>query len=200
MDDDIIPPQEKGSRSGVSKVVALPSVGEAVQLFEKAKGKLCDINNWHKYAGLGSADFHLTDFRGNLIETQGLEVGQLIRISLPGLGNPSGKGYDWVRVEAVVHERADVDQFFAFRLRPIGAPKDMDEDDTHFYTSEASNTFLLIQRGAKVSIVQEGRNEMANIRSHSLVTDVRNFLVGMSAKLGFSKTQWEKLITGILKQ
>ena len=196
----IIPPQEKGAHNGVSKVVELPTREEAMAVLSMAKRKLLDINNWDKLAGTGSATFQLTDIDGSPLYNQIPEVGQLIRIERPGPGNPSGSGYDWVVIEAF-DEEVDVDrdqEIYSMRVRPIPNPLNPKEESAHFYTSDATASFLITRFQNKVTAAEKGRNEVLNKNTDSVVTNARNTFVVFSALLGFSLFQWQIFVDSLL--
>lgn len=197
----IIPPQEKGTHNGASKSVTYKSREEALEALTIAKSRLLDINNWAKVAGSGSASFQLTDTQGNFIYDKVPEVGNLIRIDLPGPGNPSGEGYDWVRIEAFDEEQeVDKDQeIYSMQIRPTHNPIHPKEESAHFYTDDTTGSFLITRFGNKVTAAEKGRNEVVNNGTDSFITNVRNTVVVFSAMLGFSLFQWQKFVDGLLQ-
>lgn len=201
MTKGIVPSQEIGSQTGVSKVVELVDRQEAIELFNRAKVKMLDVNHWHEMSGAGSAVFAITDTEGNVLDKQAPEMGDLIRIDLPGPSNPAGNSYDWVRVEAIEDEEdADKDQvIFAFRVRPMPNPMEPKDESAHFYTFEATSTFLLTRFQNKVAATQKGRNEVVNTDTDSFMANARNAIVVFSAIFGFSIFQWKKFVDGLLE-
>lgn len=201
MAKNIIPAQEKGTHNGASKSVTYDTREEALEALTIAKTRLLDINSWSKIAGTGSASFQLTDAQGNFIYDQVPQVGNLIRIDLPGPGNPSGEGYDWVRIEAF-DEIQDVDkdqEIYGFRIRPTHNPIHPKEESAHFYTEDTTGSFLITRFENKVTAAEKGRNEVLNNDTDSFITNVRNTLVVFSAMLGFSVFQWQKFVDGLLQ-
>jgi hypothetical protein len=64
------------------------------------------INNWHLYAGAGSAKFMLTNYLGN--ELLGFEAtGLYFSIDLPVPGSDAGEGLEWVIIEKIIIEGSD---------------------------------------------------------------------------------------------
>lgn len=197
----IIPSQEKGTHNGASKSAEYSSREEALEALTIAKGKLLDINNWAKVAGAGSANFQLTDAVGNFIYDSVPMVGNLIRIDLPGPGNPSGEGYDWVRIEALTEEQnVDKDQeTYSLRIRPTHNPIHPKAESAHFFTDDTTGSFLITRFENKVTVAEKGRNEVVNNGTDSFITNVRNTIVVFSALLGFSLFQWQKFVDGLLQ-
>jgi hypothetical protein len=201
MDVTIIPPQQRGLRTGASTSEEAPTRHDAILLFEEAKRRLLDINNWHSLCGPGSATFQLTDDGGRELRDVKPETGHLIRISLPAPPNAEGDGYDWVRIEEIENKKDMLkDQnIFGFRVRPVNNPLSTRGKTAHFYTSGATSTFLIIRVSSVVKAMEKGRNEVVNAGMPAVVDGVRNFFVALGAWLGFSKSQWGKLVKGIIK-
>src|SRR4051794_37163262 len=95
----IIPKQFIGAKTGATSSVKASSAEAAKALFNEAKHRLFDINNWQKVCGGKGAAFQLMDKHGNALSQTKPEVGNLIRIKLPAPSNEKGDGYDWVRIE-----------------------------------------------------------------------------------------------------
>ncbi|HMR18104.1 MAG TPA: hypothetical protein PKA53_02290 [Sphingobacterium sp.] len=168
-----IPPQYTGKTVDYHKSVDFSSTYEADRFFNEVKLKLVHVNDWHHITEGPSAEFCIVDAGGNLLERT-VEKGDRIRIDIPGPGLPSAKGYDWVQVE------------------------DIDEEDTaHFFKSLATSTILVEQTGSNVSLQYAGRNEVINTENESNWDNIRNFLVGIGAKMGASYPQWKALIDGL---
>jgi hypothetical protein len=200
MDATLVPSQYKGAKTGTSEHTESATRHDAILLFEKAKKRLLDINKWHELCGPASATFQLIDSSGKPIN--GLpETGNLIRISLPAPPNNQGNGYDWVRIEEMIQKKDFLkdEDVFGFRVRPVPAPDSNNSEAAHFFKQAATSTFLVIRVTTTVSAIEKGRNEIPNTRTGSLIATIRNFAVSIGAWLGFSKTQWGKLMKGILK-
>ncbi len=196
----IIPEQKTGSHTGATAIARLNSRSEAVELFKKAKSRLLDINSWDTYSGIASATFELRDASGK--KTSGTpRPGNLIRIDLPGPGTVSGEGFDWVCIEAL-EDSGDQDseeEFFALRVRPVKKPASNDEAPSHFYTDDATSSFIVERKGNSVSACERGRNEKPNTEVNKIVDKVRNAIVAMGAKNGLAYPQWKSLMEGLLK-
>ena len=142
----IIPPQEKGSHSGATAERQANSLQEARQLYAAAKQRLLDINRWHEYSGKPTATFQLTDNNGKEI-TGPSKPGNLIRIDLPGPGPQKGDGYDWVYIEDIQEENSAEEDFFGIRVRPVAAPVSDESASSHFYTPDATSSFVVKRQG-----------------------------------------------------
>ena len=197
----IVPPQEKGRKTSAEAHIDNPTRDEAIVVYQEAKRKLMDINQWDEYAGAASGTFHLTDPMGNLVDRIP-QMGDLIRINIPGPGPISGDGYDWVCIEAYLetidHER-DLD-LFAFRVRPVPYPFSEDEVPAHFYSDETTSTFLLQRAGTRVTAAEKGRNEIPNTETENIIDKIRNSAVAFGASMGIAIPQWKALMEGILRQ
>lgn len=197
----IVPKQKKGNHTIAKTTLKMANRDEASILFEVAKQRLLNINYWHIISGKGSAEFKLTDKYGNSLNSKMPRIGNLIRIKLRAPENKSGDGYDWVRIEAFKHTRDHLkdEEQYGFRVRPVQYPFDKKSESAHFYTSDASSTFLLKRQGAVLSAMEIGRNEIPNSRPESFLNKVRNIVVAIAAMAGLSHPQWKSLVTGILK-
>jgi hypothetical protein len=201
MDTTIIPPQERGMRTGASSQEEASTRHDAILLFQEARRRLLDVNNWDKLCGPGSAVFRLTDATGRELTTVKPEIGHLIRINLPAPPNNEGGGYDWVRIEEIEsHKDMLKDQdIFAMRVRPANSPLNSNGHTAHFYTAGATSTFLVVRVSTVVKAIEKGRNESANTGGLALLSRIRNVAVSVGAWLGISKSQWGRLVKGIIK-
>jgi hypothetical protein len=194
----IVPLQVIGSKTGATAKLKQSSRHDALLLFQAARKRLMDINNWRKWCGNTGAEFQLTNKQGQ--EKKSLpEIGDLIRIKLPALPNREGDGFDWVRIEAFEESKTLLEdvEIFGFRVRPVKNPANYTGDSAHFYTSDATSTFLIIRYSHTVYALERGRNEVPN-SSGTWLNRFRNILIAVAAMLGFSKSQWQQLLNGLL--
>jgi|GEM_PF-241061 len=207
MTKSLVPKQVKGSRTGASSRLIAPSAKSAVKLYSRAKLRLMDINNWYELCGGKGAEFTLTDEKGNPLFSAEPRVGNLIRIKLPAPKNEAGDGYDWVRIEKFESSSESTDrkfsewkreEIFGFRVRPVSNPANNSTESAHFYTSEATSTFLVIRKGLTVYAIERGRNEKPN-PAGGFLNKIRNVFIALGAKMGFSVPQWKMLTDGILR-
>lgn len=198
--EKIVPRQVVGSRTGATSSVETRSIRAAVVLYYEAKGRLLDVNNWYRISGKKGARFLLTDAAGNALDAQAPEIGNLIRIELPAPPNETGDGFDWVRVEAfedhIDDSRDEVS--FGFRVRPVSNPASRSSESAHFYTSEATSSFIVVRKGTTVCALERGRNEKPN-PTGGFLNRVRNAVIAVFAMIGLSKPQWKLLTRSILE-
>ena len=199
--ESIIPKQFTGGKTGATASVKASSVRAAAALFEEAKQRLFDINNWQNICGGKGASFELTDKHGNELPHNQPEVGNLIKIKLPAPPNKKGDGYDWVRIEKIENTtNPDNDEeIVGFRVRPVSNPADHSAKSAHFYTNTTTSSFLVIRRASRVYAMERGRNEQPN-PAGGLWNRIRNTLVAIGAMLGLAVPQWKMLVNGILGQ
>ncbi len=195
---EIIPKQFVGSQTGATSKLKLDTRHNALLVFREAKERLLKVNGWEKLCGSGSVEFTHTDKNGEPLFNTTPRIGHLIRIKLPA-PNKEGYGYDWVRIEEFEEKKSLVSdsEVYGFRVRPVENPKNKSGDTAHFYTDDATSTFLVIRYSHTVFALERGKNEVPN-DSDSWLATIRNKLVAITAMIGLSKPQWKKLVDGIL--
>lgn len=196
-----VPRQEKGAMSDTSHAVKLKTQGEAVALFKVAKKRLLDIPNWHNLCGLVTATFVLTDSLGNKVK-RSAKKGDYLRIDIPGPGSKTGDGYDWVRIETIENRSDGVNDYevLYLRARPAKNPKDKSAQTAHFLKDDASSTFMVVREKNIVKAEVHGRNELPNVKQENVLDSVRNAFIALGAMLGLSKSQWKKLVKGLVSK
>lgn len=196
----IIPKQKKGLQTGATSNVEFDSRHTAVTVFNRAKERLTDINNWYHLCGDKGAEFQLTDAKGNPLFKIKPKVGDLIRIKLPAPPNREGEGYDWVRIEKFEEDKDLMkdEEVFGMRVRPVDNPRNKSSVSGHFYKDDATSTFLVLRKTSVVYAMERGKNEVPNANG-SLLNKVRNLLIAIPAMLGLSRPQWKSLTDGLLK-
>ena len=196
--NSLIPDQHKGAQKDFEHRITYTSLASAKAAFDKAKYRLLEINKWHEYGGLLSADFTLTDENGNKTERLAA-IGDFIKIDIPGPSHPDGQ-HDWVRVEDIQYEMPDgKNELLSLKLQPSHAPnEERKEKPVHFFEEDSSSSFILKREDHDVVISYHGRNEVTNSHTDEPIENARNWLIGLSAMLGFSDLQWKSLIRGII--
>jgi len=197
-----LPEKEEGSQKDIESRVETDTADEAKQLFESAKERLLNVNNWDKICGKASAVFRLADKNGSEIGGTP-EVGNYFKIDIPAPGNATGQGFDWVRVEAI-EEKEDKDEdreFLIMRVRPSDNPQTASENVAHFFSDKATSNFLLLREKNVVTAAVLGRNEVANTnKTTSFLDKLRNAIVGTGAVGGLSYPQWKSLANAVLNK
>jgi hypothetical protein len=200
MEKPTVPPQEEGTKKDIDHTVTAADENDAKKLFMIARNRLVSVNHWNEYSGAPSATFRLTDPSGKEV-SRTVEKGDLFKIDLPAPGPAEGKGYDWVKVEAI-EEQGDPNgtkESIAIRVRPTPSPLTPGEETAHFFQDKATSSFILERDGRKVTAAVYGRNEVPNIETSNIIDKVRNAIVGSTAILGFSNVQWKSLIKGLVE-
>lgn len=194
-----IPKQQTGASSDTISSVELDTSEAAQKHYEIVKARFLDINNWDKYAGEEKANFTLTSKDGKTIHSAP-EVGNLFRITIPGPGNPSGDGDDWVQVEDIKHQTGADCESIAIRVRPAASPLDPSDETAHFYNEKATSTFIVKREKQTVTAEVHGRNEEPNNEDVNLLAKVRNTIVAIGGILAGSKFQWKALTKGLVSR
>lgn len=197
--EETIPNHRDGTDVTVEDYVDFSNAEQAKSFFSIAKKRLLNVNDWGKIAGALSAGFQLTDEKGKEINATP-EKGNYFKINIPAPGIISGEGFDWVKVEEVREEADEMSESIAMRVRPCSSPVNDNEDVAHFYTEEATSTFIVKREGEKVLAGVYGRNEKPNVKTDNLLDKARNALVGTGAVSAFSKLQWKALVSGVLER
>jgi len=194
---DIIPQQQSGKAIDAASSIELIDESDAKKLFIKVKDRLQNVNQWKKYAGNISADFHLVDSLGRTVEREA-QKGDYLKIDIPGPGTKRGDGYDWVKIEEVMSTAFLNGESFAFRVRPAENPQSGDAEVAHFYSPESTSSFMVQRHKNKITVSIHDRNTTPNINADRPFEKIRDTLVGTAGVLTFSKIQWKNLAEGIL--
>ncbi|MVZ67432.1 hypothetical protein GQF61_16375 [Sphingobacterium sp. DK4209] len=191
-----IPEQIEGKAFDYFKSVDFSSITEADQFFQKAKNRLLDVNHWDDIAGTPSATFKTKDEYGLELDRP-VRQGDYIQIDIPGPGLPSAEGSDWVRVESINEESTAESRQICLTLRPSPDPTSENTDTAHFFKRLATSSILIEQKDKHIFLHYAGRNEVINTDNSSLMDNVRNFMIGLGAKMGASFPQWKALVEGL---
>lgn len=196
----LVPQQHTGPSKDLEHTVTAESLEDAEDWFIDAKNRMLDVNNWKNYAATFSTAFMLADSHGKPV-SRSVHRGDHIRIDIPGPGPAAGGGYDWVLIESVEYDDYPDDEreTFAMRVHPVADPAMGNGGATaHFFSEQASSTFVVERMGKYLKASYHGRNEEIN-KEGSVLDNVRNSLVGFTAWLGMSDAQWASLIKGFLE-
>lgn len=201
MDDQssLVPGNDTGVSSDSSHHITMADAKTAEVFFEVVKQRLLDVNRWHDLSGKGTAVFQLTDEKGNHVD-RAVKLGDHFRIDIPGPGSVSGKGYDWVQVEAIEHSHENDSEVLAIRVRPADNPLSSNDRVAHFFSEEASSTFSVTKTGKTITASVQGRNEKPNVQTGNVIDKVRNTMIAAGAMIGLNKPQWKSLVKGLLQE
>ena len=192
---EVVPEHNKGMQTDTESSTELSSEVEAQEFYQEAKQRLLSINSWHQYAGNASADFLLTDHKGNPVH-RSPEKGDHFKIDIPGPGTITGEGHDWVQVEAIEEDEDSI----GIRVRPVTNPTNERKDVAHFFSEDATSSFIVKREGKKITVGVYGRNEKPNTDIETLKDKIRNAAIATGAISGFSKLQWKSLVNGLVKR
>jgi len=194
----VVPAQFTGQEIEADATKELKDEAAAKSLYNVAKKKLLDVNNWNKIAGTITAKFQIIDEKGEEV-TRDVRKGDYLRINIPGPGSKEGDGYDWVLVEELKEINRGSLQSVGFRVRPTENPFGEKNETSHFYSKEATSSFIICRENAQLISWIVDRNLLPNTESGSLVDKVRDVVVGVSAIAGLSKVQWQQLADGLIE-
>lgn len=165
----------------------LPDDASARTEFGLAKKRLFDVNRWSGIPGAANAGFHIHDESGRPLEKDQIEVGDFIKIDLPG-----PLPMYWVTVTTVVEEAERA--FFA--VRPSHDPTEpaQKEVTAHFFHDDAQSVFLVERNGQRLVAKEIGTDEAVNTREPEAGSQaVLNTVVSETGWAFFQKYQWKNL-------
>ncbi|APU97562.1 hypothetical protein K2F45_13940 [Sphingobacterium siyangense] len=194
---NIIPEQKEGKQLDCFESLEFPSEAIADLAYTSAINNLRKVNHWYELAQIPSTVFQLTTGYGTPIDRL-LELHDYIRLDIPGPGLPSSNGYDWVNVVSLISDKTDDYRVFAITLKPCPDPSHPgDKNTAHFFEGISSSTFLIEQRRNSILFQYAGRNEIINVDNENISDNVRNYVIGLAAKIGASYPQWKSLLKGM---
>jgi len=192
-----IPRQHTGGKMDTSARAVFPSVPAAKQFYQIAKGRLLNVSGWAEICKVPVSVFTLTDASGMAVKRAALE-GDFLKIDIPGPGTHTGDGFDWVRIEKITEEITSTYTILSLQARPAPNPAGDEKEIAHFFKPLATSTFQIKQIENIVYAEEHGRNEVPNTDTSSLTDNIRNRLIGWTAKIGFSYPQWKSLVEGLI--
>jgi hypothetical protein len=197
--NNIIPPKAKGKNIDLAQEVTLDTRSAANDTFDTACKRMLTVRDWHQLAGPATAAFSLKDEQGNDCFREA-KPGDYIQIDIPGPGLASGDGFDWVKVEAIEHRRNSKSEAesIGMRLRACSNPNTSGHETAHFFSDDATSTFIISRKDKTVAATYHGRNEVINTNTKTTKNTIRNVIVGSGAKAGISELQWTALIKSFL--
>jgi hypothetical protein len=195
--ETIIPHQHSGADSRTSYSIELASAAEAQEVFLHARDNLLHVNNWHGLSGPHTACFQLTDQYGKEADREVIP-GDYLRINIPGPGNVK-TGFDWVKVENVEEQIThSYHTWTSIKVRPSSSPDHGTYGTAHFFSEQATSSFIVERKGNVVLACVIGKNEKVNEHSQGWLDTMRNTIVAFAAMIGLNKPQWKSLVKGIL--
>lgn len=167
-----------------------PDEASAQDAFTRSQEKLFDVDRWSDLSSF-TADFRLHDQTGTPNPSRRPQVGDYIKIILPG---PMPE--NWVKVVYVSAE----DNRAEFTVRPSRNPQQPEdfEKTEHFFQSQASSTFRVERTERTITASEIGRNEAINNQGpESGNRALINTLIAEAGWLFHQPIQW-KILTDYL--
>ncbi|MCS3529331.1 hypothetical protein [Chryseobacterium sp. JUb7] len=192
-----IPEQKKGGFHDTESRHYFDSPFLARQHFEILKKRFFSINQWQNFCSDQLADFKLFNDCGTAINDIP-QIGNFIRIDIPGPGNTEAKGYDWVKIICIKKENTDISETILINCSPSSSPQDKNTHIAHFYSSEATSTFMISWEHNLIKTAVYGRNETPNFNT-DFFNKIRSLLIAIGGIVGVAKIQWKCLTDGLLK-
>jgi hypothetical protein len=195
--ESLVPEQEVGLQKDIVASVNCRSKFAARDLFHLARLRLFNVNAWGEISKGISSEFLLHDNNGEPVQRSAIK-GDYFRIDLPGPGNVTGGGYDWVQVASIEDHQESDTEWALIQVHPACNPLNNIPDTAHFLEKRASSTFLVRREGSLVRAEIYGRNEVANMKSDSTLDKIRNAVIAVGAWTGLSDIQWHNLAAGLV--
>lgn len=167
----------------------LASAADAWEAFKLAVSKLLNVDGWSGLSSL-TADFQLHNASGQPKPNGHPQVGDYIRIALPG---PIPE--NWVRVSHVANAENRVE----FTVRPSPDPHHTNSGQIdHFFHKEAKSTFRIELLDQTITASEIGQQEGINNQQPEAGNRAAiNTVIAEGGWLGYQKFQW-KLLTDYL--
>jgi hypothetical protein len=70
----------------------------------------------------------------------------------------------------------------------------------HFFTRDATSTFIIYRNQNTITSFYHGRNEVLNTGTEKVLDNIRNVIMGCVALAGVSEIQWNTLIKSFLER
>ena len=193
----IIPPHESGKKLETVTKADFPTIADATAHYAIVKRRLLLVNGWHKVAGALSAKFQLIT-PDNKEGDREAQLGDYLRIIIPGPVCEIGDGYDWVLVEALEQFAEGDTEAIGFRVRPCAAHFNSSNQTAHFYDTDACSCFIVMRLSTEVVVWILERNLTPNDEGENLAYKIREVVVGLTAMAVGSKIQWKSLADGLI--
>ena len=182
-----------GESSITSASRSFPKTHDADEFFNELRPEFFRVREWNQRATLTS--FELFGEKGDISERQNAVVGDFIRLSMAGTGK-----YDWVKIIEIIDEPGEA----ILTIKPSYDPTENRPDKntiSHFFTSEATNSFCLERSNAIVSFYVIGLSEKTNTdETENFVEKVRNVAVSkVGPYFGIQKGEWKTFCANFLR-
>ncbi|MBN8824259.1 MULTISPECIES: hypothetical protein [unclassified Spirosoma] len=160
------------------------SEAEAQVAFRLAVSKLLNVNGWSGLSSL-TADFQLYDTNGQPKPNGHPQVGDYIRVALPG---PMPENWVHVRDFSSTENRVE------FTVNPSHDPHESTGQIEHFFHKEAQSTFRVELTGKTITASEIGRQEGINNQQPEAGNRAAiNTVIAETGWLFYQKFQWKQL-------
>lgn len=193
----LIPIQRIGKCSDTYSSLKIKELNNPDIAYKSIRNRLLNVNKWAHYAALTNADFILLDSNGNALDGLAAE-GCFIKVRFSRFQKIISAKHDFVRIKSIITVRNIFGDAVVMQLQPTHNPAKSGSEIDHFFTDEASNTFVLYRDDAKIHLSIHGRNERPNFKVSKTTKKIRNMVFAALGVFGVSKVQWESLAHGLL--
>jgi hypothetical protein len=156
--------------------------------FSRSRQRLFNVNAWSDIPGVGNANFELYSREGKPLRRNYVQMGDFVKIDLPG-----PLPFFWVKVTEVKDEPDHVE----FTVQPTYDPTDTNGDKTvtdHFFQDQAKSIFRIERTGQDITAMEIGLNEAINNKEvESGAKALVNTVVATTGWAGLQKYQWKNL-------
>ena len=196
----LVPENREGKAVDIEHSITEENLQDAITMFRLAYSRIIYPAIWKSLAGAGTASFSIWKAGSSEVQRH-VQINDFLRIDIPGPGPVAGEGFDWVKVETLQENIIPhTDESFVMRLRVCANPENQEAGTAHFFTEEATSTFIVKRLGTTVTCSYHGRNEKPNTADVDTADKIRNKLVATGAVAGLSEVQWTALLKGILQK
>lgn len=188
----LLPINTIGSENNAVSYVIYHSEKQAFDQFRRLAQNLLHINRWKINAGKNPTEFCI--YNKELNRSAEASTNDLVKIKMPAPDNTLGKGFDWVIVNKIEAIETTDTKVFLLEMKPHSCAESVKNSIAHFYTEDASNTFILAKKDKTVQFSIHGRNEVPNTKTPKFLNSIRNLFVASGGIFGGSKVQWKDFV------
>ncbi len=193
---ELVPPIGELPHKEFDEQKTYASEAEARRAYQTAHTRLLHPQQWESLThNLGARFEPLTS--DHTVISGPVTSGNCLKIMLPIPGDPSR---DWVRIEALEERATDSEQIVGLRVRPTEDLEEASHRTAHFFSKDATSTWVLHRHGKTVSAYYYGRGEVRNEEAQSFWKKLRDTVVAWAGVAGFSDLQWKGLLAALLPE
>lgn len=195
---DFLPVNRIGSENNAVTFLRYDTDSEILEKFKMLKKNLLNINGWNVNSGKNPTKFFL--YKENLDDKSFLaEENDLVKIKIPAPANKLGRGFDWVKILKIQEIERNDFQAILIQMKPHSCPESKGKGIAHFYTDDATSTFILAKENKTIQLSVHGRNEIPNTKNIGFINALRNYFVANGGIFGGSKIQWQHFAKEFVK-